>query len=444
MPESTFETTFLDFDYLWDELLKALVILVRPVVYSQILVIICVWFLSWLISYTLWRYFQKKYPTVSQLEVGETRLVWQAYGAALVRFGTNPLVSFILLSLIIFLFETQGWFSGYIRDGIDIIGDFIVFRLFIISLYALFSANSVRYYHIRLFTPLFTLFIIFKVLNLFINLTNFSQVSLLIVFEEAITIESIFVTIAGLYFWFISLSLVEKICLKALYFLRGEQLSIDQAIILVVRYFLIGLGIVLIAGYVGISPTAIAAITGGLSVGIGFGLKEVISNFVSGIWLLFEGALKPGDVVIVEGDMSKVVNLGVRATTVQIIKDNSEEIIPNQTFFTQNITTLTRRDNLIRRSLIIGASYKAEPQKVLNVILEVARQHPKVLELPAPLVWLIKFGDSSIDYELRFWLDDPMIGMTVTSEISCEIWQAFADHNIEIPFPQRDIHIKTD
>ncbi|MGK7932678.1 MAG: mechanosensitive ion channel family protein [Microcystaceae cyanobacterium] len=444
MSDSNFNNIDLNLSYLGDEILKAFVILTRPVVYRQLLIIIFVCFLSWLISRTLWHYFRHRFPNVSKLEFTNTRIAWQSYGAALVRFWTNPVIGFLLLTLIILIFEQQRWFFGYLKDSLGIIGNFIIFRTFLISLYALFPAKAVRYYHLRLFAPLFFLFILFRILGLFMNLTNLSQVSLIQVFEEPLTIEAIFVTIAGLYFWFVGLSLVEKICLKTLYWLRGEQLSIDQAIVLVIRYCLIGLGIVILAGYVGISPTAIAAITGGLSVGIGFGLKEVISNFVSGIWLLFEGALKPGDVVMVEGNMSKVVSLGVRATTVQIIKDNSEEIIPNQTFFTDNITTLTKSDNLIRRSLIVGASYKADPQKVLNVILEVARQHPKVLELPTPIAWLINFGDSSIDYELRFWLDDPMIGMTVTSELSCEIWQAFADSKIEIPFPQRDIHIRKD
>ena len=127
-----------------------------------------------------------------------------------------------------------------------------------------------------------------------------------------------------------------------------------------------GLGIALIFGYVGFSPTALAAITGGLSVGIGFGLKEVISNFVSGIWLLFEGALKTGDTIIVEGKMSIVKKLGIRATTVLVDMDHSEEIIPNQIFFTQNISTYTGSNTLIKRSVFVGASYECSPLKVIG------------------------------------------------------------------------------
>ncbi len=442
MPEATLTTAFRDLDYLGHEILKMLVILQRPAVYSQLLVIFVICVLSWLISRSLWRYFQRRFPQVSKLQFSDTRMNWREYGAALVRFGATPVLAFLLLSLMIIVFQTNEWLSGYLKDSLKIMIDLILFQGFLISLYALFSADSVRYYQVRLFVPLFTLFIIFRILNFFINLKSVAQVSLIRVFEESLTLEAIFITVAGLYFWCITLSLIEKILLNILQWLRGEKLSIDQAISLILRYILVGLGIVLIAGYVGISPTAIAAITGGLSVGIGFGLKEVISNFVSGIWLLFEGALKPGDVIMINDKMSKVTKLGVRATTVQILKDNSEEIIPNQTFFTDSITTLTGSDQLIRRSLVVGASYKCDPQDVSNVILQVARQHPKVMQLPTPVVFVTNFGDSSIDYELRFWLDDPMIGLTVTSELNSEIWQAFADNNIEIPFPQRDIHLR--
>ncbi len=212
---------------------------------------------------------------------------------------------------------------------------------------------------------------------------------------------------------------------------------------LILRYFLIALGTVLIFGYVGVSPTAVAAISGGLSVGLGFGLKEVISNFVSGIWLLFEGALKPGDIIKIDGDISKVVRLGVRATTVQVVKDNSEEIIPNQIFFTQNVSTLTGSNNLVFLSLVVGAHYDCSPPKVIEVLLSVAHEHPQVLETPPPSAFALNFGDSSIDYELKFCIADPLIFKVVTSELICAVWQAFADHGIEMPYPQRDLHIRS-
>jgi small-conductance mechanosensitive channel len=256
-------------------------------------------------------------------------------------------------------------------------------------------------------------------------------------------LESAFITVTGLYFWIIGASLLEKLLFNLFLNRNVQDTRVRQIISLLLRYFLIGLGIVLIFGYAGISPTALAAITGGLSVGIGFGLKEVISNFVSGIWLLFEGALKAGDIITIEGKMSKVNKLGIRATTVQVIQDNSEEIIPNQTFFTQNVSTLTGSNQLVRRSLIVGASYKCSPPKVVKILLQVAKEHPKVLKYPEPQAFALGFGDSSIDFELKFWIDDPLMFKPVTSQLVCNIWQAFADNDIEIPYPQRDLHIRS-
>ncbi|MFM7576848.1 MAG: mechanosensitive ion channel domain-containing protein, partial [Microcystaceae cyanobacterium] len=109
---------------------------------------------------------------------------------------------------------------------------------------------------------------------------------------------------------------------------KHRESSTIQATLILGRYFSIGLGIVFIFGYIGFNPTAFAAITGGLSVGLGFGLKEVFSNFVSGILLLFEGALRPGDLISIEGNTAEVKKLGMRATTVCLLLDNSEKIIP--------------------------------------------------------------------------------------------------------------------
>ncbi len=165
------------------------------------------------------------------------------------------------------------------------------------------------------------------------------------------------------------------------------------------------------------NPTALAAITGGLSVGIGFGLKEVISNFVSGIWLLFEGALKIGDIILIEGDWSQVTRLGIRATTVKVLENNFELIIPNQVFFTQKVSTLTGTDPLICIYLRVGTSYSCRVKKVRQLLMQIAKQHPTVLEEPAPQAFFIGFGDSSLDFELKFWLDEPLLHRTVTSEL---------------------------
>lgn len=437
------EETVLNLNYLWTELVKVSIILQRPVVQIQLLAMVVTIFLAWLISKWSWIQFKELFPKLSQFELSKLKVSWQQYGAALIRHLLTPSLSLLAVSCLKIGFEQWGWFAGYLHDGIIILWYLWFYRLILISLYALFPNNSVSRYRQRFFAPLFFLFVTGIILNWFLDLQKVSQVSLINLFGQSVTLESAFITTGGLYFWIVGTFLLEKLFLKIFLSKNVQDTRVKQVISLLLRYFLIGLGIVLICGYAGISPAVLATITGGLSVGIGFGLKEVISNFVSGIWLLFEGALKPGDIITIEGKMSQVIKLGIRATTVQVINDNSEEIIPNQTFFTQNVSTLTGSNQLVRLSLIVGASYRCSPAKVIEVLSLVARNHPRILKNPIPLVFALGFGDSSIDFELKFWLDDPLIVYSVTSDMVCEIWQAFADNDIEIPYPQRDLHIRT-
>ncbi len=436
--------TVLNGAYFWDELLRISIILQRPAVQIQILAIVGFIFLSWLFSQWIWIKFRRRFPEISQFEKKNIRFIWQQYGSALLYYLLTPTLSLIIISLVKLCFLHQDWFAGYLNDSIKLLWIYGFYRLFLVSLYLIFPIKSVEHYHYRFFAPLFSLFVLVKTINLFTNLPKISRTPLINLFGEIITLHDIFIMVAGLYFWIVGASLFEKVLLYLFSSEVRKDPRISQVVALILRYFLSGLGIVLIFGYVGISPTAVAAITGGLSVGIGFGLKEIISNFVSGIWLLFEGALKPDDVISIDNEMSQVKQLGIRATTVQIISDNSEKIIPNQTFFTENVTTFTGSNPLVYRSVTVGASYQCNPQKVIDILLQVADENSRVLKIPNPKAFAIGFGDSSVDFELKFWIDDPLSGKTITSQLVCDIWQKFADHDIEIPYPQRDLHIRND
>ena len=438
------EQTVLNLNYLWTELIKVGMILQRPVVQIQFLVIAVSILLGWLVRKMIWAQLKRRFPMLSHYEMSELKLSRQQFHAALVDYLLGPTLILIMVGLVKIGFEEWGWFAGYLGKWITIVIYLCSYRLFLVSLYALFPANSVSRYRQSFFAPLFYLFLIGKILSWFLDLQELSQINLIKLFARGVTLGAVFVVIAGLYFLIVGIPLLEKLLLKVFFIENLQDPRIKEVIFILLRYSLMGLGIALIFGYVGVSPTALAAITGGLSVGIGFGLKEVISNFVSGIWLLFEGALKTGDTIIVEGKMSIVKKLGIRATTVLVDMDHSEEIIPNQIFFTQKISTYTGSNNLIKRSVFVGASYECSPPKVIELLLQVAHQNPQVLKDPSPTAFAIGFGDSSIDFELKFWIDDPLSSKSVTSQLSCDIWQAFADNNIEIPYPQRDLHIRSD
>jgi small-conductance mechanosensitive channel len=210
-----------------------------------------------------------------------------------------------------------------------------------------------------------------------------------------------------------------------------------KAMELMLRYAVVGLGLVAVAEHLGLNTTALIAVAGGLSVGLGFGIKEVFSNFVSGLWLLFEGSVRPGEVLMLDGDPCEVRKLGLRATLLWRDRDNAELLVPNQTFFTEAATTYTASDRMRRSQVSVGAAYHHNPADVIALLEATARQVPRVLPDPAPKAVLLSYGDFAINYALRFWIANPMDNVGICSEVNQAIWHTFKDNNIEIPFPQQ-------
>ena len=210
-----------------------------------------------------------------------------------------------------------------------------------------------------------------------------------------------------------------------------------KAMELMLRYTVVGLGLVIVAVQLGLNTTALIAVAGGLSVGLGFGIKEVFSNFVSGLWLLFEGSVRPGEVLMLDGDPCEVRRLGLRATLLWRDRDNAELLVPNQTFFTEAATTFTASDRMRRSQVNVGAAYHHDPAAVIALLEATAREVSRVLPDPAPKALLLSYGDSAINYALRFWIANPMDNVGICSEVNQAIWHAFKDNNIEIPFPQQ-------
>lgn len=194
---------------------------------------------------------------------------------------------------------------------------------------------------------------------------------------------------------------------------------------------------------IGIDLTALAVFTGALGVGLGFGLQKVVSNFVSGIILLMEKSVKPGDVIAVEDSYGWVQSLGARYVSV-LTRDGIEHIIPNEDFITQKVENWSFSNNDLRLKMPVGISYNADVELAMQLCLEAVREQDRVKKKDAAVCFLKGFGDSSVDLELRFWIDDPAEGSDkVKSLIYLSIWHKFKKHGIEIPYPQRDLHIRS-
>lgn len=183
-----------------------------------------------------------------------------------------------------------------------------------------------------------------------------------------------------------------------------------------------------------------ALIAGALSVGIGLGLQNIVNNFVSGIILLFERPIKVGDWVIINGEEGRVKQINIRATEVETFRKTSL-IIPNANLLSTTVTNLTHSDNYARMHIPVGVSYSSDPHLVTEILLDCARKHKKVLKNPEPYVVFKDFGESSLDFELRCYTRDIWSGWSIPSDLRYEILHRFDEAGIEIPFPQRSLHI---
>ncbi len=194
--------------------------------------------------------------------------------------------------------------------------------------------------------------------------------------------------------------------------------------------------------FVGIDLSGLAVIFGLLSVGIGFGLQNVTSNFISGLILLFERPISVGDRVTVGDTEGDVLSINMRSTTILSL-DNISIIVPNSQFVSSNVVNWSHGDPKIRASIDVGVSYDSNLDLVLKALQEIAKEHPKVLDYPKPDVLFLGFGDSTWNLSLRVWIKDPKQHYTVRSELNIAIVRKFRQYEIEIAFPQRDLHFRS-
>jgi len=219
----------------------------------------------------------------------------------------------------------------------------------------------------------------------------------------------------------------------------GARLSITR----LVHYALILVGFLIALSAMGFELKNVTIIGGALGVGIGFGMQAIVNNFVSGLILLFERPIKVGDVIqLGDGQQGRVTNLGLRATTVQTF-DRAEIVVPNGDLISSQVTNWTLEDRSMRLIIPVGVAYGSDVEAVMRVLLDVARQSDKVLKEPPPVVLFLNFGDSSLDFQLRVWIADFAERRFIQSALIQEIDRRFRTNDIEIPFPQRDLHLRS-
>jgi small-conductance mechanosensitive channel len=207
--------------------------------------------------------------------------------------------------------------------------------------------------------------------------------------------------------------------------------------------FLFCASVVVVLQYMGLGLTVFALFSGALGLGLGFGLQKVFANLVSGFIILADKSIKPGDVIQLGDKFGWINFLGTRYTSV-ISRNGTEHLIPNENLVTSEVINWSYSNNLIRLEIPVGVSYGSDLEKARDLMLETAATSPRVLKDPQPACFLTGFGDSTVNLELRVWLNDPQNGIgSVKSDLLWGIWRRFHEHGIELPFPQRDLHFKS-
>jgi len=261
--------------------------------------------------------------------------------------------------------------------------------------------------------------------------------------DNPFTIKTFFLLALSLFLLFFLTSKLSKLLVKRILPRYNLAVGVNQSIATILRYVLIIVGLIVIFQTAGINLSALGFLLGALGVGIGFGLQSITNNFISGLIILFERPIKVGDRIELENLAGNIVNISSRATTI-ITNDNIAVIVPNSDFINTRVINWSHNNRDVRLNIPIGVSYKEDPEKVRKLLIEVVKNIPGVLSSPEPNVRFDEFGNSSLNFTILIWtseyIDRPKM---LRSELYYKVFAAFKEHNIEIPFPQSDIHLKS-
>jgi len=258
------------------------------------------------------------------------------------------------------------------------------------------------------------------------------------------------VTIGGillLVFLFASVIIVERILQRLLIrrFLSKTRLqpSLQYGLSRIFGYTLIAIGFYVAFQAVGFDLSSLAIVAASVGVGVGFGLQNIINNFVSGIIILAERPISIGDRIEVAGVAGRVTKIQLRSTTV-VTNDNITMIVPNADFISNTVTNWSHGDPKVRIRVPVGVAYGSDLKLLQQLLLEAAGEHPKALRDPSPVVLFNEFGDNSLNFELGVWTQEmSATPIHFTSEMNFIIEQKLRENDIEIPFPQRDLHVRS-
>ncbi len=276
----------------------------------------------------------------------------------------------------------------------------------------------------------------------FIDVKDFLSIHLIDIGNTSITLWTLLYFIFLAWILFFITARLRKWMIYNLLSKSKVELGVRLAVGTIIRYGILILGLIIVIQTVGINLSAITILFGALGIGIGFGLQNVTNNFVSGIIILFERPIKVGDRIQVGDVFGDVVSISMRATVV-VTNDNISVIVPNSDFISSKVINWSHNDRNVRFNIPVGVAYKEDPEKVKQILLEVAEKEEGILKYPKPDVFFNEFGNSSLNFSLEIWTNSYITTPDILkSRLYFEIFKKFRENDIEIPFPQRDLHIK--
>lgn len=285
------------------------------------------------------------------------------------------------------------------------------------------------------------IFITLEVLNLRETATNALEVISLQIGNTTITALTVLTAILTLGILFISASFLSRVGAVRINQIEDMSPSIRVLLIKVLQLTLFVTAFLICLRAIGFDLGNLALISGAVGLGIGFGLQKIVSNLVSGVIILLDKSIKPGDVISLDNTFGWITQLGARYTSV-LTRDGREHLIPNEDFITSQVINWSHSSDLVRLDIHFGVSYDSDPHEVKRIAAAAPLTVKRVVKTPAPVCHMINMGDSSIDFVLRFWIRDTTAGLTnVRGDNYLALWDALKANNIDIPFPRRDVHI---
>lgn len=398
----------------------------------QLVVVIASVGVAWVLQLLMWRVFQWLKQRLAEWP-------WMLQLVAMVESAVSPLFVLAFIVLAQATFESLGWAYDTLSAAIPLVGIWFLYRLPLFLIRANTAEAHAKTWDAWVLRPIGVFVGVMYLLGLWDaflafhfstdeSLSNVTVGSLV----AGVAIVTAFALLSRGMFRFLDTGFLPQI---------GTEPGLAHAVANLVSYAVLVVGVIVGLVTTGVNWATLTVIAGGLSIGLGFGLQQIVSNFISGFILMFERSIGPGDVIEIGDTFGSVQNIGIRRMVIKT-PHNKEVIIPNSHFLTDMMTNMTHADRVVRVDILVGVSYSSNPLEVEEALLSAA-QHPLVLDDPEPKVQFRDFGSSSLDFALLVWTAEPMKIPLLSSDLRYRVWDALATRNIEIPFPQRDLHIRS-